>query len=84
MWTGFLLIAGAIIMFAAGILANPGYAEINPKNIIGMWLFDEAEGENRSSVLASFQRLLVIFHTINKALHLLWESIVPRLLIDSE
>jgi hypothetical protein len=40
-----LPIASAIVLFAVGILVSPGYAEINPKNIVGMWLFDEGEGE---------------------------------------
>ncbi len=41
----YLLTIGTIALFAAGILANPGYAEINPRNIVGMWLFDEGEGD---------------------------------------
>ena len=41
----YLLIIGTIALFAAGILANPGYAKINPENIMGMWLFDEGEGD---------------------------------------
>jgi hypothetical protein len=42
----YLLIIGTIALFAAGVLAHPGYAEINPKNIVGMWLFDEGEGDS--------------------------------------
>lgn len=41
-----LLITGGIVLFAAGILIGPGYAEISPKDIVGMWLFDEGEGES--------------------------------------
>jgi hypothetical protein len=46
MRAGCLLIVGTIALFAAGILVSASYAEINSKNIVGMWLFDEGEGES--------------------------------------
>jgi hypothetical protein len=34
-----------VILFAVGMLANLGYAKIDPKNAAGIWLFDEGSGD---------------------------------------
>jgi len=36
---------GVAILFVAGVLASSTYAAIDPENIVGMWLFDEGEGD---------------------------------------
>ena len=41
-----LMIAGVVVLFVVGILDSPGYAEIDPETIVGIWLFDEGEGVN--------------------------------------
>lgn len=33
------------VLFVVGILVSPTYAKIEPKNIVGMWLFDEGSGD---------------------------------------
>jgi hypothetical protein len=35
---------GIVFLFAVGILANSGYARIDPEAAIGIWLFDEGKG----------------------------------------
>lgn len=42
------LIAGVVAFLVVNIFAYPGHAQINPTNVIGMWLFDEGEGESAS------------------------------------
>ena len=39
-----LLIAVAV-MFTAGVLTTPGYAELDPETIAAIWLFDEGGGD---------------------------------------
>jgi len=39
----YLLIVGIAILITIGISASPGYAEIEPDMVIGIWLFDSAE-----------------------------------------
>jgi len=39
------LLIGVVVLFVVGLLANSSYAKLNPKTCIGMWLFDEGEGE---------------------------------------
>jgi len=34
-----------VILFAGGILATLGYAEVSMDNVVGLWLFDEEEGD---------------------------------------
>ena len=38
------LLIGVVVMFVAGMLTAPGYA-MDAKNIVGMWLFDEVNGD---------------------------------------
>lgn len=38
------LLIGLVVLFATGILTNQGYAKIDPKTIVGLWLFDEGSG----------------------------------------
>jgi hypothetical protein len=40
----FLLI-GLVALFAVGMLANSTHAAIDPKTIVGLWLFDEGSGD---------------------------------------
>lgn len=40
----YLLIFIAVLSVVC-MLADPGYARINPENIVGIWLFDEGEGD---------------------------------------
>jgi len=40
-----LLLTGVVVLFAVGILASPSYAKIDPKTILGIWLFDEGSGD---------------------------------------
>lgn len=40
-----LLVPGAVILITIGMLANPGYAGIDPDTIIGLWLFNEDNGD---------------------------------------
>ena len=39
----YLPIVGIAILITIGISASPGYAEIEPDMVIGIWLFDSAE-----------------------------------------
>ena len=39
------LLIGVVVLFVVGLLANSSYAKLNPKTCIGMWLFDEGEGD---------------------------------------
>ena len=39
----FLLI-GVVVLFVAGVLANSTHAAIDPKTIVGLWLFDDNKG----------------------------------------
>ncbi|MEK7398027.1 MAG: LamG domain-containing protein [Candidatus Poribacteria bacterium] len=39
----FLLI-GLVVLFVGGMLANSAHAAIDPKTIVGLWLFDEGSG----------------------------------------
>jgi len=39
------LFISIVVLFAVSLLANSSYAKIDPKTCIGMWLFDEGEGE---------------------------------------
>jgi len=36
---------GIVVLFALGLLVTSSYAGIDPKTVVGMWLFDEGEGE---------------------------------------
>ncbi len=36
---------GIFVLFVAGILTAPSYANLDPKTIVGMWLFDEGKGD---------------------------------------
>jgi hypothetical protein len=38
------LLFGLVILFVAGMLANSTYAAIDPKTIVGLWLFDDNKG----------------------------------------
>jgi len=38
------LLIGVIVLFIAGVLASSTYAKIDPKTIVGMWLFDDGNG----------------------------------------
>jgi len=40
-----LTIVGMIALFAAGMLASPSRAEIDPATIVGLWLFDDVAGD---------------------------------------
>ena len=40
-----LMIVGVVALFAVGILTAPSYAKIDPKTIVGIWLFDEGQGD---------------------------------------
>ena len=39
------LLIGVVVLFAAGIMATQSYAKIDPKTIVGLWLFDEGSGK---------------------------------------
>lgn len=39
------LLFSMIVLSVAGILVSSSYAEIDPETVVGMWLFDEGEGE---------------------------------------
>jgi hypothetical protein len=39
------LLIGVVVLFAAGMLTTQSYAKIDPKTIVGMWLFDEGNGK---------------------------------------
>jgi len=39
------LLIGVVVLFAAVMLATQSYAKIDPKTIVGMWLFDEGSGK---------------------------------------
>ena len=41
----FLLI-GLAVLFVGGMLANSAHAKIDPKTIVGLWLFDEGSGDS--------------------------------------
>ena len=34
-----------VVLFAGGILATSGHAEVSMDNVVGLWLFDEEEGD---------------------------------------
>lgn len=34
-----------VVLFIIGMMTTPSYAEIDPKTIVGMWLFDEGDGD---------------------------------------
>jgi len=36
---------GMVVLFAAGMLTTQSYAKIDPETIVGMWLFDEGDGD---------------------------------------
>jgi hypothetical protein len=38
------LLVGVVALFVAGLLTVPGYAKTDPKTVVGMWLFDEGNG----------------------------------------
>jgi hypothetical protein len=40
-----LIIAGVAVLFAVATLVGSSYAQIDPETVVGMWLFDEGEGE---------------------------------------
>jgi hypothetical protein len=40
----YLLIV-VVVLFADGMLTTQSYAKIDPKTIVGMWLFDEGKGD---------------------------------------
>lgn len=42
---GRYLLIVMVVLFAVGSLVSPSYAKLDPKTCIGMWLFDEGEGE---------------------------------------
>jgi len=39
------LLIGVVVLFATGILTNQSFAKIDTKTIVGMWLFDEGDGD---------------------------------------
>lgn len=39
------LLFGVVVLFVVGSLVSPGYAKIEPEMIVGMWLFDEGDGD---------------------------------------
>lgn len=39
------LVTGAVVLITAGVFASPGYAKIDPGTIVGLWLFDEDNGD---------------------------------------
>lgn len=39
------LLAGVIVLCVVGVLSNSSYAKMDPKTVVGMWLFDEGQGE---------------------------------------
>jgi hypothetical protein len=39
------LLIGVTVLFIVGLLATSTYAKIDPKTIVGMWLFDENKGD---------------------------------------
>jgi len=39
------LLIGVVVLFVAGILTASSYAKLDPKTIVGMWLFDEGKGD---------------------------------------
>ena len=39
------LLISVVILFAVGVLVSSSYAEIDPGTIVGIWLFDEGEGD---------------------------------------
>jgi len=40
-----LMIVGMVVLFVAGVLTIPSYAKLDPKNAVGIWLFDEGKGD---------------------------------------
>jgi hypothetical protein len=38
------LLIGLVVLFVGGMLANSTHAAIDPKTIVGLWLFDEGSG----------------------------------------
>ena len=40
-----LMIVGMVLLFVAGVLAASSYAKIDPETCVGMWLFDEGNGD---------------------------------------
>ena len=39
------LLTAMVVLFAVGTLISPGYARIDSKSIVGLWLFDEGTGD---------------------------------------
>ena len=39
-----VMIVGMVALFAVGVLTSPSYAAIDPGTCVGLWLFDEGEG----------------------------------------
>ena len=39
------LVIAVVVMFAAGLLTSSSYADINLENAVGIWLFDEGNGD---------------------------------------
>jgi hypothetical protein len=39
------LLIGVVALFAAGVLTASSYAELDPETCVGVWLFDEDEGD---------------------------------------
>jgi hypothetical protein len=39
------LLIGVVVVFAAGLLTNSSYANIDLENAVGIWLFDEGNGD---------------------------------------
>jgi len=39
------LLIGVVVLFVVGLLVSSSYAELDPETCIGMWLFDEGNGD---------------------------------------
>jgi len=39
------MLIGIVVLFIIGMLVSSSYAKIDPKTIVGMWLFDEGKGD---------------------------------------
>lgn len=39
------LLIGVVVLFAAGVLTASSYGEFDPETCVGVWLFDEGEGD---------------------------------------
>ena len=44
---------GVVVLFVVGLLSSSSYAQIDPETCIGMWLFDEGDGDIASDSSAS-------------------------------